>query len=637
MSRTLPLFSTDADGNLTSKPTFIDAKPPTLRPYQDRGVKLLREATLRGIKRILAVGPTGLGKMVMIAAITRMSTIPVLFVAHRRELLNQCADQLAALGLTNTSIIRANDDRCDPNATVQIASIQTLARRDKPFQNELEVLIFIDEAHRAASDSYIEHVFQAYPKAIIIGFTATPVRLDGRPLGGELFEELILIARYEELFKNPDWLVRPDGYSAPVRPKLDQVKMRGSDFDEDELATIMHSDSLEGQVVEHWSRLAHVHPKFNGNGTRLPTQFETGPRRRTFVFAVNIEHSMSLAARFESIGVKVAHLDGKTPDRVRDAIIRDLGTGALEVVCNCNIAVEGVDVPEVKCVVHARPTHSITLWRQTVGRCMRPWKGIVPLLLDHASNWDRLGCPFEDLAWTLKGRSLRFGSKLPMKLCRTCFAYTEPHKVLCPYCGAEFPRQDPRNMPAETTAELVERSNEPEALKKEFFARQVIQAKTHGFKPGFASALYKERYGVWPPKEWSNKIKQEFANDKAWQEAMKRRLEKKAQKEVQEKAEERALRGETEAEQKARETKEAFARAMGKQQQLTPQSEQPRVDVAGAFARMKAKQQQQPVEPKSPEEAAMEKTLEAMEIEGEWVESESTSPFADWLEEQGIG
>jgi hypothetical protein len=133
-----------------------------------------------------------------------------------------------------------------------------------------------------------------------------------------------------------------------------------------------------------------------------------------------------------------------------------------------------------------------------------------------------------------------------MKLCKVCFAYCEPGRLTCPFCGAEFPVRDPREMPAETTAELVARQGEPDALKADFFARQVTQAKLHGFKPGYASALFKERYGAWPPREWGDKVKAEFDKDKIWQDSLERRLKKKAAREAQEKKESEAV-GEVQA------------------------------------------------------------------------------------------
>src|SRR6202040_1316593 len=110
-------------------------------------------------------------------------------------------------------------------------------------------------------------------------------------------------------------------------------------------------------------------------------------------------------------------------------------------------------------------------------------------------------------------------------LCRACFAYVEPGKSVCPHCGYVFTAAD-QTLPSETSAELQERNAEPEELKRSFFSKQVALAKSKGFKPGFASAMFKEHYGRWPPREWSNVVKAEFQTDGSWQASLDRRLKR---------------------------------------------------------------------------------------------------------------
>ena len=606
---TLPLFP--------GGPPVIDVKN-TLRPYQQRAITNIKAQIIFGNRRILCVGPTGCGKMRIIAQIIRGSRVPAVFVAHRMELIEQCVDQLSRLGLTSLGVVRGDDERYNPGASTQVCSIQTLMRRDKPFaslqptpEQPYPQIVFIDEAHRSGSDGYIEHVFRAYPFAIIIGFTATPTRLDGKPLGGELYQDIVQIATYAELLKNPDWLATPDIFSSPLQADISQVRITGSDFDDAELATVMHTDRLEGQLVEHWTRLACQHPVFL-KGQRMPLKSVTQDHRRTLVFAVNVAHSQSIAARFEAAGFRVAHLDGTTPEGQRKAMLRDLASGALQIVSNCNVAVEGVDVPEVKCIVHARPTQSDTLWRQSVGRSMRPWAGVTPLVLDHAGNFQRLGCPFEDLHWSLSSKPKRVSAKPNLKLCKQCFAYVPSGKSICTFCGYEFKPEDDKT-PQETQALLEQHSTEPEALRRDFFSRQAIIAKQRGFKPGFASKLYLDRYGEWPPRDWSDRVKEDFMSDPAWQNTMARRLERKAVRDAQNKREEEAMK-----------------------------SPPP----AAAAAGMAAVREQFAKVMKSPEELAMEQTLDAMdaiEQQARWEtdteslgEREQEETFRDWLHEQGI-
>lgn len=515
---TLPLFDS---GPLTE--AKLSAQ---LRPYQSKLIKSLRGHVMMSKKRILVVSPVGSGKMYIIANIIKTSTVPVLFIAHRMELIDQCANELARQGITNIGVMRGDDDRVNPSASVQIASIQTIARRDKPPAG----IVIIDEAHRAASDSYRE-LLSFYPEATVLGFTASPSRLDGRPLGGDLFEVLEVAATYGELLKNPQWLVAPDIFSSPTPPDLSNVEMIGGDYNEEQLGAAM--SPLVGDAVEHWFRLSHLHPVFSDNGERIPLKFKEGDRRRTIVFACNISHSMQVCSSFEKAGARAAHLDGKTPEAERRAILADLATGKLDVVSNCNVLTEGTDIPSVKCIVHLRPTQSLVMWIQTCGREMRPWNGVTPILLDHAGNFGRHGAPFEDRVWSLKERAKRILSSAPMKLCKKCFAYVPVHRYICIHCGFEFPPSEQKS-PEQIQGELEQHSTEPMELRRKFFEAMVTLARAKGFKPGMASVKFKERYGAWPPWAWSEEVREAFAGDAFWQDTMERRLKKKAEREARE-------------------------------------------------------------------------------------------------------
>jgi DNA repair protein RadD len=523
---TLPLFD---------RPILVAQKLPSLRPYQQRGIDEARRLVVSGKKRILMVAPTGAGKMMTIAAITRTATVPVLFVAHRMELIDQCVDQLQRQGITSVGVIRAADDRYNPGASVQVASIQTLIRRDKPPAG----LVHIDEAHRSRSDSYQDHVFNHYKDAIILGWTASPSRLDGRPLGAmgdgpPLFEELVQFATYSELFKRSDWLVAPDCYGAPARADLSAVRTVHGDFEETALGVVMSQDTLVGNLLDHWLLLSGRHPTCAADTMKpVPGAYIEGERRRTFIFAVNIEHSKRICDRFAKAGVRIEHLDGTTPESERRSMLKALRAGELECISNCNVLLEGVDAPEVKCVVHARPTQSLVLWLQSCGRIFRPWMGIRPLILDHAGNWERHGAPHEDRTWSLTNNAARRPSEPPTKICKKCFAYVPAGCHVCPYCAYIFTVEEmKRGLPHETNDSLVLKDASPEVVRKEFFDKMATLARLRGYKPGYASAKHKENYGAWPPYEWSDALKASFAQDPHWQEAVGQRSKRKEEEEA---------------------------------------------------------------------------------------------------------
>ena len=533
---TLPLFDRQA---------ISDAKPTKLRKYQEQAIQKLRDHVRAGRRRILLVAPTGAGKTVILANIIRTSSVPVLFVAHRMELIDQTVSQLAKQGITNVGVIRADDERTNPNAATQVASIQSLARRKKPEAG----IVIIDECHRGASDSYLTHIFEApeYKDCIILGFTATPTRQDGRPLGN-LFECMEVVTTYAQLIRE-GFIVAPECYDGgPSQPNLSSVRIIGGDYDEGALGEVMRDQNLVGGLVDHWLKLAHMYPKPDGTIGMV-----AGPRRRTFVFAVNIAHSRDICERFSAAGVRIAHLDGDTPEAERRSIVKALGDGELEAISSVGVLLEGVDVPSAKCVVHARPTQSIVLFRQSTGRILRPWHpgcppgcmlhpSQVPLLLDHASNISRHGYPHEDLHWELTAKARRMEKRERLKICKGCFAHVKSARSLCPYCGYMFvPEDDKEKMIEETQQQLVRRSTTPEEMKRAFYDSMVRLAKSRGWRPGAAAAKFKGHYGTWPAYAWSEETKASFACDPEWQAALEKRVSEKEKREAKaEEDEERA-------------------------------------------------------------------------------------------------
>lgn len=493
----LPLFPTGSP---------IDGAAPgiALRPYQEAVIKKLRFHISHGKKRLLLVAPCASGKMVMIAAMIRTSTVPCMFVVHRRELIDQLVRELAKYGIAHVSVIRGDDERFDPSATIHLASIQSLMRRDKP---RVE-LIFLDECHLAMSDSYQEHIFDAYPDATIIGTTATPTRLDGQPLGDQ-FEVMEVATTYSELLRLKH-LIEPDVFGAPVQADLSGVRINHGDYNETELGQVMSQQHLRGQLVRHWIERAHLHKKESG-------KWEPGPLRRTLVFASTVEHSKAICADFARMGVRVAHLDGTTPEDERRSILAKLEAGDLDIISNVNVLTMGVDIPAIKCIVHARPTMSLVLWIQSTSRALRLWNGIRPLILDHAGNCERHYLPHNDWIWSLDKKAARHPGQEPTKLCPKCNAYVALGRYACPYCGHDFP-EPTRSLPKETSETLVELT--PAALQRAFYDEQVQKARTRGFKPGYASAKFKEKFGHWPQYGWSEVTKSSFASDPVWQQAL---------------------------------------------------------------------------------------------------------------------
>lgn len=571
----LPLFPSGAP--------MTDAKPAgiVLRKYQEAVIKKIWLHTTYAKKRILLVAPCASGKMVMIAAIIKTSTVPVLFVAHRRELLDQLVRELAKYGITHVSVIRVDDDRFDPSATIQVASIQSLMRRDKPKAG----LIFLDECHLGLADSYQEHVFDAYPDAVIIGTTATPIRLDGQTFGTQ-YEVMEVAASYSELIRLKH-LIEPDVFGAPVVADLSGVRINHGDYNQEELGRVMGQQHLRGQIVQSWIERAHLHKNPKSG------KWEPGPVRRTLVFASTVEHSRAICADFLRMSVLAAHLDGETPDDERNAMLAKLATGELDVIVNVNVLTTGIDIPAIKCVVHARPTQSLVLWIQSTARALRLWEGVTPLILDHAGNCARHGMPHDDRIWSLTKGSTKHPGAAPTKMCPKCFAYVDLGRYGCPFCGHEFPEPEVRTrVPKETDEKLVQLSQGD--LQRAFYDECVTKARTKGFKPGYAAAKFKEKMGFWPPYGWSEATKSSFASDAAWQAALS--------------------------------LKERF-RAAHEEKQAARQTSEP--DATGA-------EQQRPQKLSSAESSEEPTFYCSDEPNNDYLSDSADAPFAEWLDEEGI-
>lgn len=477
---------------------------PVLRPYQARAIVQIRTAVLSGTRRLLLCAPTGSGKTVTVGELVRGAVglgTKVLIVVHRLELVTQMVDTLGRFGVS-AGIIKAGVAP-EPIHPVQVGTVQSLIRRDLPRAG----LVIVDEAHRASADSY-ERVRAAYPNAVYLGLTATPCRENGRPLG-DVFDALVEVATYSDLIADGS-IVEPTCYGVAMPPDLAGVKVRAGDYVVGELEVAMNRTELVGGIVENWQRLAGG--------------------RRTLVFAVGVAHSKAIAAAFAAADVAAAHLDGETGEAERAETLGRFARGEITVLSNCALFIEGLDIPAAKCAVLARPTKSLALFMQGAGRVLRPWGDVAPIVLDHAGNIARHGLPHEDRAWSLTEAPRRKSAKAPYKTCPKCFGYIDAGDRLCPLCGHSFvvAAAEPAQLPTETKAmlERIDRAAMAQAraaaavntdVRRQKFDVYAERARRMGFKPGFASAKWKEEFGAWPPWDWSQTLKTEFAQDGEWQ------------------------------------------------------------------------------------------------------------------------
>lgn len=403
-----------------------------LRPYQRKAVgDLIR--LLRKHGRVVGVAPTGSGKTVIGAALIRkLRGKRVLWLAHRIELLRQARAQLVAAGIPASAVgILSGTERDNHEARILVASVDMFRTRPVPRVD----LIVVDEAHHVAAQSYRD-ILDARPRAKVLGLTATPERLDGEPLG-DVFNHLHVITEALELIADGH-LLKSVVYGIPrdrARALVRGVSKSGKDYSARKLEGRMKKRPLMADIVKERQRLAAGKP--------------------TLVYACTRAHAQELTSRFRRARVATAYLDAETPAGEREALLGPTGKlarGEVEVVVNVGVLTEGFDCPPVACIVVARPTKSLVLWRQMCGRGARPLKGKRFLVLDHAGNIWRHGFPDDPIEWSLEGRPKAKAGEAPVKCCPECAAMILANAKECPECGAEQPVSE-REL-AEQRAEL---------------------------------------------------------------------------------------------------------------------------------------------------------------------------------------
>jgi DNA repair protein RadD len=353
-----------------------------LRPYQVEAIDQFDSDVASGTTNVIIVAPTGAGKAVIAGGVVKRAIAGgkrVLFLAHRREIVMQTSAKLKDNGIDHGLIMAG--EFTSPLEPVQVAAIQTLharaVRRNKIALPPADLLI-ADECHHAPAQTW-KKIVEAYPHAILLGLTATPCRGDGRGLGG-LFEKIIECPQVPELIEQ-GYLVGTRTY-APTPPDLRGIKVQAGDYSEKQLATQMDQPRLVGDIVAHWHRFAEG--------------------RQTVVFATGVQHSVHIRDEFIASGVTCEHLDGSTDKGERDAILARLKSGETRIVSNCMVLTEGWDMPEVGCCVLARPTRKIGLYRQMIGRVLRPSEGkLDAIVIDHAGACFTHGFAEDPIEWTL--------------------------------------------------------------------------------------------------------------------------------------------------------------------------------------------------------------------------------------------
>jgi DNA repair protein RadD len=467
-----------------------------LRPYQERTLELLEAALAVGRRAPLLVLPTGAGKTVIACELMHRALVRgqrSLFLAPRRELVVQASRQLASAGIAHGVLLAGAKPLGGLYAQVQVASVDTL--RSRLQRNRIVLpdpdLVIADEAHLSIT-KIRKALLDRWPQALRIGLTATPTRKDGRALG-LLYDELIEPTTTAELVLR-QFLV-PARYFSLSEPDLARVHIVAGDYHQGELEVAVNRPELVGDIVEHWLKHAAT--------------------RRTVVFATSIKHSSALCEEFLHVGVAAEHVDADTPQPLRDATFERFRSGQTQVLTNCFLASYGFDLPELSCVVCARPTKSLMLYLQMIGRGLRTADGKSNcLVLDHSGAVHEHGFAHDERLWTLEGKralvervktaSERLEEKqLTCPECQCVFAGAR----LCPECGYFFAPigKQVRTLEGELVeigAHLAREQQDQLA----FYAELLGIARERRWNPGWAAHKFREKFGDWPPRSFGHPL-----------------------------------------------------------------------------------------------------------------------------------
>ena len=377
-----------------------------LRPYQQELVDKARQSIAQGAKGVLVQSPAGSGKSVVIAEIAKLTINNggrVMFLVHRKELVEQITRSF-------------KQHEVDMNK-VRIDTV--IKTRNRLSTIEEPTLIITDETHHSRAKSYRE-IYDYYPNAWRLGFTASPWRMSGKGFT-DIYDVMIHGKTVQWLIDN-DSLAPFDYYSVTLAD-LDKLKKSSTGDYTKKSMDEATSNAVYGDAVEHYKQLADG--------------------QQAILYAHSVEASKEFAQAFNDKGIPAVHADAKTPKQEREKIMSGFRNKEFQVLCNVDLISEGFDVPDCSVVILLRPTASLVLHIQQSMRSMRYQPNKKATIIDHVANYTRHGIPTTEHEWTLedrasKGSGNQAANTIPLKECMNCFGVVESKNINCPLCGHEF-------------------------------------------------------------------------------------------------------------------------------------------------------------------------------------------------------
>lgn len=371
-----------------------------LRQYQVAALDALRKKYASGTKRVLLISPTGSGKSLMFCEILRSAYEKgrsAIMVVRGRSLVDQASEKLADYNVPH-GVRMASHWNNRPHERIQVCSIDTLYRRK--IAPDADIIV-IDESHTAGGDSYA-WLFAHYPDALFLPVTATPYLKKGMR---HIADDYVQATTMRELI-DTGYLV-PLKYFAPSTINLTNVKIDSTgDYNAKQLYEASDDTKVYGDLVANYQKLI--------------------PGLTAIAYGVNVDHSKKIADSFIKSGIPALHIDANTPLAERKMIIAKLVAKEILIISSVGTMTTGIDIPSLEAIIVARPTTSLNLHLQIIGRVTRIYPGKCHgIVLDHAGNIVRHGLAEFDRAVNLDGFTPKESDIKPVT-CKQCYA------VFCP-------------------------------------------------------------------------------------------------------------------------------------------------------------------------------------------------------------
>ena len=337
--------------------------------------------------------PTGTGKTRLFSSIIKDTQMlaqadrarqGVLVLAHRTELIEQIDETLShKYGIAHGIIKSGYEEKM--HYPVQVASVQTIVRRLPRWAERGFSYIIIDEAHHAVSPTYLK-ICKMFPEAKILGVTATPCRLAGDALR-KLFKELVLsqpVSKFiEQGYLSPYnyYSIKPE---SQIQQQLDNIRNFNieGDYADADMMRICDTNKVRANIIKSYQKYAKG--------------------KKGIIYTINQEHNKHICEEFSKIGVKIKAIDSKTPSEERKKTVSDFKHGKIDIICNVNIFSEGFDCPDCEFILLARPTCSLAMYLQQVGRGLRPHERKAhAVILDNVGSYNKFGLPSANRKWKM--------------------------------------------------------------------------------------------------------------------------------------------------------------------------------------------------------------------------------------------